>query len=98
MRLLLDTHALLWYLNDNVRLSDSARSVIGSTEHVGTSIVSLREIAIKELEMPASHAAVPYSLNSHGSRVNFILSILVALIFAAYCIFCDLVYGAIHAH
>ena len=47
MRALLDTHALLWYLNDSPLLPETARHVISSTEYVETSIASLWEIAIK---------------------------------------------------
>lgn len=48
MRLLLDTHALLWFLEDSTELSPKAKATI---EHPDTetfvSIVSLWEIAIK---------------------------------------------------
>jgi PIN domain nuclease of toxin-antitoxin system len=48
MKLLLDTHALLWWLNDDPSLGSKARSVIGDdANHVCISIVSLWEMAIK---------------------------------------------------
>ena len=47
MHFLLDTHALLWYLQDDVNLSSKARSVIDN-EECYFSKVSLWEIAIKQ--------------------------------------------------
>lgn len=48
MRLLLDTHAFLWWIGDDPRLSDPARSAIGNgANEVFFSVVSAWEIAIK---------------------------------------------------
>lgn len=48
MRLLLDTHTLLWWLNNNPALPDSARRVIAKHGNsVLVSTVSAWEIAIK---------------------------------------------------
>lgn len=48
MRLLLDTHALLWWLNDDEKLGNHARSLIGDPENdVLVSSVSLWEITVK---------------------------------------------------
>ena len=48
MRLLLDTHALLWFVEDNTRLSARARRRIEAEQgRVLVSAVSLWEIAIK---------------------------------------------------
>lgn len=48
MGVLLDTHSLLWFLEGNVQLSSSAKSVIEDTEHeVFVSNVSFYEAAIK---------------------------------------------------
>lgn len=48
MRLLLDTHALLWWLNDDVKLGNHARGLIGDPENdVLVSAVSLWEITVK---------------------------------------------------
>lgn len=59
MRLLLDTHAFLWFIQGNNSLSDAARSSIEASENQKLiSIASLWEIAIKvsigklEAEMP----------------------------------------------
>ena len=48
MRVLLDTHALLWWLNDNLALSNSARKVIAREgNEVLVSAASAWEIATK---------------------------------------------------
>ena len=57
MKLLLDTHVLLWWLNDSAELSDRLKSLIADPENlVYVSAVSLWEIVIKEslgkLKMP----------------------------------------------
>ena len=46
-RLLLDTHALLWFVANEAALSPSARSVIESGDEVFISVASAWEIAIK---------------------------------------------------
>lgn len=57
MRFLLDTHALLWWLNDDPSLSSSAREVIAGGKHlVCISTATIWEIVIKravgKLEIP----------------------------------------------
>ena len=48
MRLLLDTHALLWWLSDDARLGSQARGLIADPGHdVLVSVVSLWEITLK---------------------------------------------------
>jgi PIN domain nuclease of toxin-antitoxin system len=48
VRLLLDTHVLLWALNEEARLGPTARSLIGDVGNdVLVSVASLWEIAIK---------------------------------------------------
>ena len=47
MRLLLDTHTLLWLMEDNPRLSPSAHSLILNASEVYVSSASIWEIAIK---------------------------------------------------
>lgn len=48
MKVLLGTHALLWWLSDSDRLGESAREIIADPVHdILVSIVSLWEIAIK---------------------------------------------------
>lgn len=45
---LLDTHALLWYLYDNPKLSQKMLETISNSDTVFASIASLWEIAIKQ--------------------------------------------------
>jgi PIN domain nuclease of toxin-antitoxin system len=47
MRLLVDAHTLLWWLGDDQRLSDTARSAIGHAEDPRVGVGTLAEIAIK---------------------------------------------------
>ncbi len=49
MKLLLDTHVLLWWLEDNPALSDLGRALIANRENtVFVSAVSLWEISLKQ--------------------------------------------------
>jgi len=49
MKLLLDTHTLLWWLDDNPKLSAEAREAIGNSENeVYISAVTAWEIIIKK--------------------------------------------------
>ena len=47
MRLLLDTHALLWLMEDSPRLSKAGRSAIADASEVYVSTASIWEVAIK---------------------------------------------------
>lgn len=47
LRLLADTHAALWWLSDDARLSDSAREVIAGAEEPLVSAGTLFEVSIK---------------------------------------------------
>jgi PIN domain nuclease of toxin-antitoxin system len=47
VRLLLDSHALLWWMNDSTRLGASARRAIGDAAGVAASLATVWEIAIK---------------------------------------------------
>jgi PIN domain nuclease of toxin-antitoxin system len=48
MRALLDTHAFLWWINDDARLSDRCRAIISSgVNEILFSAVSAWEIAVK---------------------------------------------------
>jgi PIN domain nuclease of toxin-antitoxin system len=47
MRLLLDTHTFLWFIDDNPRLSSNAKSLLESDNDLLLSIASLWETAIK---------------------------------------------------
>jgi PIN domain nuclease of toxin-antitoxin system len=48
VKLLLDTHALLWWLNDDARLGQSAAEAIAEGEIVAVSAASAWEIGIKQ--------------------------------------------------
>ncbi|MEL6262294.1 MAG: type II toxin-antitoxin system VapC family toxin [Cyanobacteria bacterium J06626_6] len=47
MKYLLDTHALIWFLEDDLRLPEATRTQIETTPTIFVSIASLWEIAIK---------------------------------------------------
>ena len=53
MRILLDTHVLLWLLQDDPQLTEKARSVIAAAGEVYFSSVSIEEIAIKHSLKPS---------------------------------------------
>ena len=60
MKLLLDTHALIWYATDDDRLSPSIRSVLAANDTVAAlSPASLWEMAIK-LRLGKLKLAVPF--------------------------------------
>jgi PIN domain nuclease of toxin-antitoxin system len=48
VRLLLDTHALLWWLDDDPRLERSAAEAIAQAEFVAVSAASAWEIGVKQ--------------------------------------------------
>ncbi len=53
MKLLLDTHIIIWALTDDPRLSQSARELLSSPENIILfSMASLWEIAIKNQKAP----------------------------------------------
>ena len=45
--MLLDTHILLWFLNDDSKLAATLKSLIEAEQNIYVSVVSLWEIAIK---------------------------------------------------
>ena len=45
---LLDTHTLLWYLNNSNQLSNMARNTINNEDNIFVSIISFWEIALKK--------------------------------------------------
>ena len=47
MKYLLDTHAFLWFIQNDNRLPDNTRTTIETNEYIYLSAVSLWEIAIK---------------------------------------------------
>ena len=64
MRLLLDTHLLLWWLGWPERVPGGAREAVAAAEHVHVSHASLWEMAIKcslgklAVDLPALHRQV----------------------------------------
>ena len=48
MRLLLDTHVIIWMISDDKRISSKARETIHSASSVYWSVASLWEIGIKQ--------------------------------------------------
>jgi PIN domain nuclease of toxin-antitoxin system len=73
LRLLLDTHALLWWLNDNDLLPPTAREVIGRDgNEVLVSAASAWEIATKvRLGRLESGADLASDFTGHLSRARF---------------------------
>jgi PIN domain nuclease of toxin-antitoxin system len=76
--MLLDTHALLWLLNDDPRLPINTKQKIEETELVFVSIVSIWEIAIKvnigKLSLLAPFETIQtnlYSLNIQEMPILF---------------------------
>lgn len=67
MRILLDTHIYLWWLEDHIKLSSKARELIQSADEVYVSSASIWEAAIKisigKLEADIASLAQQISLN-----------------------------------
>ena len=67
---LLDTCAVLWFLDDSPSLSKKARDVIGKSNDLYLSVVSLWEIAIKKtihkLDMEESISELETICNQYG--------------------------------
>ncbi len=59
MKLLLDTHTFLWFINDNPKLSETGLALLESNHDVLLSTASLWEIAIKyslgKLDLPSPY-------------------------------------------
>ena len=69
MKLLLDTHALIWWLDDNPILSEPAREAIVKDENlVFVSAVSVWEIVIKKL---SGKLRAPDNLEDELARHRF---------------------------
>ncbi len=75
MRALLDTHAFLWWIDDDPMLPPRVREIIGDGENeILLSVVSVWEIAIKKslgrLDMPADFARfMSEQISLNGFRV-----------------------------
>ena len=69
MRALLDTHALIWALSDDGRLSDDARQIIENRENdIVVSAVSAWEISVK---VGLGKLEAPSNLNEVIERAGF---------------------------
>ena len=72
MRVLLDTHVLLWLLAGDERLSPRARSVVEDADDVYASIVNLWEVGLKlsrgsfDVEVPSWDAVFPRKCEACG--------------------------------
>ena len=72
MRLLLDTHVLLWWLSDSPKLSKAARAAIQKADLVYVSAATAREIGIQgnfqqqlPLDITIAHAEASARLPPH---------------------------------
>ena len=73
MRLLLDTHVLLWALNDPARLDGATRSLLeDSANEVLFSAASIWEIAIKARLGRADFAARPEQVAREARMTGFV--------------------------
>lgn len=75
---LIDTHALLWFLDDSPKLSKSARATMEDEQvELMVSVVSLWEIAIKanlgKLEIEGDISQLRQDLSTLGIRLQSIL-------------------------
>ena len=70
MSILLDTHALIWFLDNDTRLPVSTRTQIETTPTVFVSVASLWEIAIKanigKLDLSAPFSTIEPNLVALG--------------------------------
>lgn len=74
MKYLLDTHALLWFLNNDKQLKPYTLAVMQNADVLYISVVSLWEIAIKyslgKLKLPFDYEQIfPYQLNANDITV-----------------------------
>lgn len=73
MKLLLDTHTFLWFINDSPQLSADAKNLLESEVDLALSVASLWEIAIKaslgKLTLPDTYDKfIPQQLTLFGDR------------------------------
>lgn len=72
MRLLLDTHILLWALSDDARLSEKARKLLGNRENeIYYSLISLWEIELKRLAHPEQMDFTAEQVSGYCSASGF---------------------------
>ncbi|MEX0879587.1 MAG: type II toxin-antitoxin system VapC family toxin [Thermoanaerobaculia bacterium] len=69
MRLLLDTHAFVWWLQDSPRLGHGARRAVADTRSlIHVSAASIWELAIKSAlgKVNVGRAAIPAEITANG--------------------------------
>ena len=70
---LLDTHALLWFLNDDPKLPQKTKALIETTSEIFVSVGTFWEMAIKDsvhkLSLPASISAVMAACQQLGFSI-----------------------------
>lgn len=78
MNILLDTHAFIWFVEDDSRLPEKTKSIIENPKNtIYVSIVSIWEIAIKlsigKLSISKSIESILENINSNGFELIAIL-------------------------
>ena len=72
MKLLLDTHIILWYLNNDAKLSVKAKGWIDKEDNeIFNSIVSLWEVAIKHIISPDRMVTTEEILSEYAENTGF---------------------------
>ena len=72
MRLLLDTHIALWAVTDDPKLSRQARILINNQSNtMAVSVISLWEVAIKQMMSARRKAADPLPLTVEEAAIAF---------------------------
>lgn len=72
MKILLDTHILLWKLTESPKLPDKANKVLSNPENsIFYSVVSLWEVAIKYMMTPPKIDVSPAQLISYCREMKF---------------------------
>jgi PIN domain nuclease of toxin-antitoxin system len=74
MKIILDTHTFLWFVNDSLELSNSAAELIESDVDLWISIASLWEISIKvnlnKLDLPDDFDRfIPHQIAVNGIEI-----------------------------
>jgi len=73
MNLLLDTHILIWTLNEDPRLSEKARELILDPDNsIYYSTVSIWEVAIKHANHPESVTFIGKELSQYCQQAGFL--------------------------
>src|SRR6266852_7943925 len=68
MNLLLDTHIVLWWLNDDPTLPDDIKSALDQEPDVYISAATVWEVTIKQVKGKLGPADLPEQISSSGFR------------------------------